>query len=353
MKILVNGPIFYTYNSMITKAIDSFADTTELLDWPDLYSAVGYRWKSFVSQILHMKMDETDRLNKFMRNEIIDFNKKLIEQIKKIEPDLILTLRGDILFPETVKSIKSITSSPHVIWCYDSPFRYKNILNSAKLYDYFYTFEPSDVSKLKKYKVEAKVLPMAYDPDCYFKLKGDIEQSIDISFIGNLYPARKELLDNVCSLNENLNLQIWSRCWTWYNPLSYYNYKVKTQKLSSKINNYDIDYNRINNIYNQSKICLNMHHSQSLEGLNPRTFEILGSGGFELIDYKASLNDLFEIGTEIECYSTEKELFDKINYYIENGDEREKIAKRGQKRVYRDHTYVNRVQRMLEDVDLI
>ena len=238
------------------------------------------------------------------------------------------------------------------MWSYDSAIRTSGVLTSGKYYDIFYTFEPTDIPILDKYNVKSKFLPMGYDPHNYFKLETD-KKNIDISFIGNINnnTIRKELLEKIVLNYPELNIGFWGKSWTWYNPFLLYEYKMKMKKLGNHINNYHVTHEEINRIYNSSKLCLNIHHPQSKTGLNPRTFEILGSGGFELVDYKSSLNDLFKLGIEIECYRNEKELLDKIEYYLENEEERKKIVKRGSDIVKKKHTYTHRAKVILTDIN--
>ena len=74
----------------------------------------------------------------------------------------------------------------------------------------------------------------------------------------------------------------------------------------------------INNIYNSTKINLNLNALNSIYGTNARTFEIIGSSGFLLNDYKEELEELFEIDSDLVCYNSALELNDKIDFYLKN-----------------------------------
>lgn len=354
MRILINGPNFHNYNDMIGQGFQKFGHEIIISNWPDLTENVLYNLKVLAYNKIYTNFDSTNAIYIFKKDLIANYNKLLIEQIQTFKPDLVFTLKGDILFPETVKYIKENTNSFHAIWCYDSALRYSNVLNGAKYYDLFYTYEPSDIPELKKYAKNPKFLPMGYDPNLYHKLESR-KVEIDICFIGNLngYPFRKKILEEITTKYKNLNIQIWGKSWTWYNPKLIYEYKFKRKNLGSCINNYYVSSPTINAIYNTSKICINIHHPQSVDGLNPRTFEILGAGAFELVDYKSSLDGLFDIGSEIELYRDTNELLSKIDYFLNNTDERKKIAKRGYNKVLKDHTYQNRVNSILHDIESI
>ena len=46
------------------------------------------------------------------------------------------------------------------------------------------------------------------------------------------------------------------------------------------------------------------------------------------------------------CFKTKEDLKKLVKYYLANKDERVAIAKNGQKRVYKDHTYARRIEEM-------
>jgi len=73
------------------------------------------------------------------------------------------------------------------------------------------------------------------------------------------------------------------------------------------------------------------------EAGNMRQFEIAGTGTFLLTEFHPQLTSQFAIGTEVETYATEEELFEKITYYLAHDAEREAIAQRGQARCFKDH----------------
>ena len=84
-----------------------------------------------------------------------------------------------------------------------------------------------------------------------------------------------------------------------------------------------------------------------------RVFDIMACGGFVLAEYSHDLDDIFEIGKEVEAYHTLDELMDKATYYAEHRDEASEIAEPGRSAVLNNHTMVKRVQHMLNRLDLV
>jgi hypothetical protein len=104
-------------------------------------------------------------------------------------------------------------------------------------------------------------------------------------------------------------------------------------------------------IFYNSRIVLNRHSAASENyANNMRLYEATGAGAFLLTDRRDNLRELFEVGREIEDYGSEEELVDKIRYYLEHEHERASIARAGQQRTLREHTYQ---QRMLELEDIL
>ena len=103
-------------------------------------------------------------------------------------------------------------------------------------------------------------------------------------------------------------------------------------------------------IFQLSKINLNMTIKPIQAGLPLRIFDIMGCGGFCMTNFQAELPELFEIGVDLEAYSSLEELVDKCSYYLTHEDERRQIAINGYRKVKEYHGYVNRMVEMIKAV---
>jgi spore maturation protein CgeB len=103
-----------------------------------------------------------------------------------------------------------------------------------------------------------------------------------------------------------------------------------------------------------SKISLHKHGTviAGIECMNAgnigaiRLFEATGLGSCLLTDSGPNMSDLFEDGKEILTYKTNEEAKDKIEFYLNNENERKKIADAGKVRTLRDHTAKNRCEQL-------
>jgi spore maturation protein CgeB len=99
--------------------------------------------------------------------------------------------------------------------------------------------------------------------------------------------------------------------------------------------------------FNGAKIVVNTFQGE-VEGVNLRTFEAAGCGAFQICEYRTALEELFEIGKEIVIFKNRDDLLEKVEYYLTHPEERKRIANAGHERANRDHTYKERIEKMLQ-----
>ncbi len=119
------------------------------------------------------------------------------------------------------------------------------------------------------------------------------------------------------------------------------------------------------NIYNTSKINLNFsgvstfakyamgsNINRRRKQIKGRIFETALCGGFVLTEYSNGLENLFELGEEIETFRDKEELLKKSHYYLTHNEERERIALNGYRRAIKDYDALTSVPRLIEQIDV-
>lgn len=101
-------------------------------------------------------------------------------------------------------------------------------------------------------------------------------------------------------------------------------------------------------IFHQSKINLNLTAKSIRSGLSLRIFDVLGCEGFLITNYQAELPEHFNIGEDLEAYTSLDDLISKCEYYLSHDKERKEIAHNGFEKVKKYHTYDIRLTQMLE-----
>lgn len=101
-------------------------------------------------------------------------------------------------------------------------------------------------------------------------------------------------------------------------------------------------------VFHMSKINLNFTIPNIKSGIPLRIWDVLGAGGFLLTNYQAELPLFFKEGEDLVCFDGIEDMREKAGYYLKHEEERKQIAENGYRKVKEYHSYVNRIQTMLE-----
>ena len=112
-------------------------------------------------------------------------------------------------------------------------------------------------------------------------------------------------------------------------------------------------YGELPGVYAAAKVNVNHHNSPLSHGyLNQRDTAITGSGGFMLTDYVEGIEEIFEIGSEIDTWKSVEELRDKAVWWLAHDDERQAAARKAQERIMREYgngAYAEKLLRFVKD----
>ena len=73
----------------------------------------------------------------------------------------------------------------------------------------------------------------------------------------------------------------------------------------------------------------------------------MACGGFLLAAHSEELESLFEVGVEVESWSTRAELVAKVQHYLAHPEEARQVAERGRQAVNARHRVAHRVDQMV------
>ena len=95
-----------------------------------------------------------------------------------------------------------------------------------------------------------------------------------------------------------------------------------------------------------ARVTLNIHaDSSDRYASNMRLFEVTGVGGCLLTDWKPNLRELFNLDEEVVAYRSAAEAVEKAQWLLQHAEARNAIARAGQARTLRDHTFGHRAGR--------
>lgn len=273
-------------------------------------------------------------------------NKALSLALKEKKPDVLLVLLGDGITAATLQKARAdgiIT----VNWFPDpvlAPTRRGLVEESSPFYDYFFMFDPQKVRELVKIgSRHVMTVPMACSPELHRRVQLSEQEKqdygSDVAFIGTVKHKRGEVLASLA----DIDLGIWG---AWQERLT------ALERCYRRKNVYGEEAVKI---YNASKIVLDINESFKTGGeilnVTPRVFEATCSGAFLLTNENPPLGELYDIGREVVCYRDERDLKDKIAYFLAHPAERLEIAERGRKRACSDHTYEKRLAMILTTIE--
>ena len=288
-------------------------------------------------------------------------------QIKSFRPDVLLVADYSTFTADFIKNVRRECPSIRLIlgWC-GAPYQNLSVIRE---WDIALSCVPEMVAEFRHQGIESYHVNHAFAPRILEKIDLISPPGVDFAFIGsvlkmNQFHIERESL--LLELVERTNLQIWSDV---QSPSNNENRNSFARRLAQKIigrkspppsDQYvDERIRRRTHLplfglemfqkLRDSRVVFNNHIDISpISASNMRLFETTGVGACLITDWKKNLPDLFESDTEVLTYRTAEECAEKVNYLLENEDERREIAARGQRRTLRQHTFENRAARIDE-----
>lgn len=267
---------------------------------------------------------------------------QVLNEVKKFGPDILfIHLIDTSHFPSIMNKIKE-RGIRTVAWLGVHPSQVSSDIQrllraSSHVLIYDPNYADYYVSELRINNL--RIVPLGCDVEYYERITPEMEYSeqnqTDVCFVG-LFDRHRERYLRVLS---EFNLGIWS--WNigeYDTPVKKFHRGVACDKEMIKV-------------IKSSKIALNIHRDFEISGGNYRLFEIPACGVLQIVDEKRDIGNYFEIGKEIVTFKDESDLKAKVKYYLEYPDEREKIARAGLERVRRDHSLINRIQRIINLIE--
>lgn len=160
--------------------------------------------------------------------------------------------------------------------------------------------------------------PSAYPSDLIHPMP-HIKKEIFLGFCGTLFDFRQNL---ILKLEEKFGIEVLRAVW-WLG-----------QGMVQQINSFKVHFN----------------HTISSD-INYRVFETMGCKTALLTNNTENLTTFFTDMEDVVIYSSEEELFEKVEFLMNYPDEIEKISNSGYENVVKNHTFDNRVHNLLQIIN--
>ena len=294
-----------------------------------------------------------------------DINSKdeiIFQQIKYYNPDVLFIGDVNLLSKKFTEKAKGISNVKLITCFHCAPFS-KKVLDNLKHSDTIITCTEGYKKKLKNLiKNDVFLMHHAFQND--LEINFEEKRIFDVGFLGSLFlndklhVGRINIIYNLIKnfdksyiainfsklfmldflmfiLNSIIKLNFFKNIKIFYKII--YIFIFSKKPIFGK-NMFDVLKN--------TKILINKHIEDTEYAGNMRLFEGTGLGCLLITDYKKDLEKLFKIDDDIVIYDSEKQIFEKINYYLNNNNIRINIAKNGYNKTRSFHNYLNRVNEL-------
>lgn len=252
-------------------------------------------------------------------------NDKLQQYLHDEQFEVILVFKGMQLYPETIQYLKRHTkilanyNPDHPFHFYSSGSGNKNVLNSIKYYDIYFSYASQITTQLKEnYDVSAYTIPFGYDDSNTATAAEMPEVENRILFIGSYDKGRAAFLNKIV----HANLDIYGDMkWKTRNRLYPALAKAYQQKaLYGSAYKFAIS---------EAAGVINLMREQNMkeQSHNMRTFEVPGYGGVLISQRTDEQLNLFEEDKEAVYFDTVEELQSKMDFLNKNPETVKRIKR--------------------------
>lgn len=324
------------------QALQELGHCVDIFEAPEFYSAF--------SAFKGLKVT-TDRLA-YLENSFLQVvSQAILAKVETFEPDLVLCLAQAPMSQNVLKRL-SRDGVVTAMWFVEDWQVFTYWRAFAPLYDFFAVIQKEPFSlELERIGVrDFLYLPMAAHPTLHRPLVltpvENRQYRADVSFMGAGYPNRRLAFRRF----SGFEFKIWGTEWDGDAALAPF-----VQQNGARMSPEECV-----RIYNATKVNLNLHssiHSKQLvskgDFVNPRTFEIAACGGFQLVDRRSLMPELFKIDcpdAELVVFDSMEECTDVIHEWLGNESGRLHIAERARQRVLSEHTYAHRMETLITHI---
>lgn len=271
-------------------------------------------------------------------------NAELSDRVARERPDVtIIAFYTDQLLEQTVVDLRRWTTT--VGYFFDDIWRRRFAEFWARRLDVVATPDAGGVARYRRLGLDNAVhCPFSFNEEVFRPRPGPYEH--EISFVGGWHPYRAWILKWLSE--KGYSCAFYGAGW----PAGRLSVEDMARCFSrSKINlnldngvNWDLRYSLSSLVALKTNLRTAKRHRQ----VKGRHFEIAGSGGFQITYDVAELNSYFDVGREIVTYGSSDQLLGAIRRHLSDDEGRKRIAERGERRAWTEHTARRRLMYLVE-----
>lgn len=273
-----------------------------------------------------------------LRREQAWLHAVMFRQIKMVRPDVLLTQDMNWLDGEFLRAIRPFVGV--IVGQIASSLRQDAELDE---YDLVLSSFPHFVEEFRQQGLRSEYFQLGFDPRLLHEVEA-VEDRYSVTFVGGFSAAHSETpgMKAITHLASCRPVNVWGYGMDSIpadSPLrrSYQGEAWGLQMFS---------------ILGASEVTLNRHIDVSRGyANNMRLYEATGMGACLVTDGQRNLSDIFEPDEEVIPYSSPADLVEKVERLLQDSRWRREVARAGQQRTLREHTYRHRMEQLAHLVE--
>jgi spore maturation protein CgeB len=304
----------------------------------------GYEHANFLPALAELGHEVAlfDSFDRRGYTDFADLNLQLVQQVEQFRPDLVFTvlMHYEVWF-ETLDLIRERSPAAIVNWGTDDSWKFRQFSRFlCRHVDLHVTTDAGALAAAAGMGI-TNILGSQWAASST-GLAEPLPSSVcsyDVSFVGMAYGNRRAHVDALA--RQGIEVACFGHGW----PCG------------------AVGLEQVRKIYRSSKITLNFADSglqmsggvlRRSRQIKARTFEVPGAGGFLLTEQNSELEKYFRPGDEMVAYANDDDLAEKIRFYLNHTEERDRIARAAHGRILREHLYEARFALIIDRaIDLL
>ncbi len=301
-------------------------------------------------------------------------NKQLLEVVKSEKPELLFSvLFTDQFNYETFRTISNKHDTITLNWFTDDHWRFESF--SRHWAPCFHWVITTSKAALPKYQAVGcmNVIKSQWACNHFMYKPTGVSPVHDVTFVGQPHGNRRSIVEWL--LKQGIKVKAWGNGWGEGRlsqddmirvfGQSRINLNLSNASVSNNsgrsvapigrllrrvpgVSPFRRSYRAVSSFLSRGAVC----HDGYPDQIKGRNFEVPGCGGFLLTPIVEDLGEYYKPGSEIGVFGTLQDLADRIRYYLENEDERIRVAAAGLRRTLHEHTYAHRFSAIFEQIGL-
>lgn len=281
------------------------------------------------------------------------YNREILQAVGQLDAKVFLTVKGNNIKPKTLKilasrGVKTINYYPDFRFSYDTVDQ-----STFPLYSSFVTTKSFQVEALSKIMDKEKVhfLHHGYCADVHYPPEEKLLNQADVPdvlYVGTYTPHKEKLFTAVMKACPEIRFRIYGNGW---------NKKQCNEILKPCLANRPIYAMNYAQLVNATKINLAIHmgaadNSGWQDLVSTRSFEIPACKGFMLHVDNPEIRQLYDVGQEIDVFSSVEDLCTKIRFYLAHEQIRTQMVEKAYQRCVPAYSYDQRAREIAAFIDI-